>query len=72
MIYKDGTRVKDIKLEVKSSSLICRLYLDDGTVYSGKPEKIDPATMYAQTKLETMSVLVIAQTLKRLREEKEK
>ena len=72
MIYKNGIKVNRIELIVDDTSLICHIHLSDNQVFSGKPEQLDPSVMNNQTKLETMSILTTARTLRLLREEIEK
>ena len=72
MIYKDGIKVNRIELIIDDNSLICHIHLSDNTVFSGKPEHQDPSVMHNQTKLETMSILTMARTLRLLREGMEK
>lgn len=72
MIYKNGITVEKIELLNGKTEINCHIFLSNGKIYTGKPEKIDPSILHNQMKLETISILTIAQTLKRLRKEMEK
>ena len=71
MIYKNGTKANKIELII-DDDLICRVFLSDGKVFTGKPEKIIPGVMHSQIKLETLSVLTIAKTIEALSKEMDK
>ena len=71
MIYKNDIKVKKIEIRIdhESNAILCHAHLSNDKVFTGMPEKLSASVMYNQKKLETITILALAKTLKELKKE---